>query len=149
MGLFGKSFDEKVAEAVAEIRKMNLGVRNLSADVAGEIVTLRGEAPSRQIATRVMEEIDERVKPDNIVNAIKIDKPAPTPASAAAAAVATDADEESPTERYHKVVKGETLSHISLKYYGKANQYMKIFEANRDILDSPDLIKPGQKLRIP
>ncbi|MCU0302783.1 MAG: LysM peptidoglycan-binding domain-containing protein [Thermoanaerobaculales bacterium] len=148
MGLFGKSFNEKVTEAVAEIKKMNLGVRNLSADVAGEVVTLRGEAASRQIATRVMEEMDQRVKPDNIVNAIKIDKPAPAPAPAAAPVV-TEADEESPTERYHMVVKGETLSHISAKYYGKANQYMKIFEANRDILDNPDLIKPGQKLRIP
>jgi nucleoid-associated protein YgaU len=36
-----------------------------------------------------------------------------------------------------------------LKYYGKASAYPKIFEANRDILDNPDLIKPGQKLRIP
>jgi len=32
---------------------------------------------------------------------------------------------------------------------GKASDYMKIFEANRDILDNPDLIKPGQNLKIP
>jgi len=46
-------------------------------------------------------------------------------------------------------VSGDTLGAISQKYYGKASDYMKIFEANRDILDNPDLIKPGQKLRIP
>jgi nucleoid-associated protein YgaU len=90
-----------------------------------------------------MEEMDRRVQPDNIVNAIKVDKPKPAPAPVA------EADEESPTERYHMVASGETLSHISLKYYGNAREYMKIFEANRDILDNPDLIKPGQKLRIP
>jgi nucleoid-associated protein YgaU len=143
MGLFGKSFDEKVNEAITDINKMNLGVRNLGAHVEGKVVTLTGEAPSRDIATRVMNELDKSVHPDNIVNAIKVDKPAPEPV------VEVETDEESPTERYHMVAPGETLSHISLKYYGKANEYMKIFEANRDILDNPDLIKPGQKLRIP
>ena len=44
---------------------------------------------------------------------------------------------------------GDTLGAIAQKYYGKASEYMKIFEANRDILDNPDLIKVGQKLKIP
>lgn len=47
------------------------------------------------------------------------------------------------------VVKGDTLSAIAKKYYGNANAYMKIFEANKDVLTDPDKIKPGQKLRIP
>jgi nucleoid-associated protein YgaU len=51
--------------------------------------------------------------------------------------------------QWHVVVKGDTLSKISKKYYGDPNLYMKIFEANRDILKNPDLIKIGQKLRIP
>lgn len=51
--------------------------------------------------------------------------------------------------QYHEVVKGETLSKIAAKYYGDANLYMKIFEANRDILKDPNLIRVGQKLRIP
>ncbi|MCM2316244.1 MAG: LysM peptidoglycan-binding domain-containing protein, partial [Thermoanaerobaculia bacterium] len=46
-------------------------------------------------------------------------------------------------------VSGETLSKISKKYYGDATKYMKIFEANKDILKNPDLIKVGQKLKIP
>jgi len=52
-------------------------------------------------------------------------------------------------EQSHEVVAGDTLSKISKQYYGDASLYMKIFEANRNILKDPDLIKVGQKLRIP
>jgi nucleoid-associated protein YgaU len=51
--------------------------------------------------------------------------------------------------QWHEVKKGETLSKIAEQYYGDPSLYSKIFEANRDILDNPDLIKIGQKLRIP
>ncbi|QCR38206.1 peptidoglycan-binding protein LysM [Nissabacter sp. SGAir0207] len=51
--------------------------------------------------------------------------------------------------RFYNVVSGDTLSKISQKMYGDANQYNKIFEANRPMLSSPDKIYPGQKLRIP
>ena len=49
----------------------------------------------------------------------------------------------------YEVVSGDTLGGIAKKYYGNAGAYMKIFEANRDILDNPNLIKVGQKLQIP
>jgi phage tail protein X len=150
MGLFdrfGKSFEAKVGEAVTEMKAMNLGVRNLGAQVRGKVVTLTGEAPSREIATMAMQKLDEMVSPDNIVNTIKIDKPAA--AAAPAPTPAADVDTDTPTERYHMVAAGDTLGHISQKYYGKASSYMKIFEANRDILDDPNLIKVGQKLKIP
>jgi len=49
----------------------------------------------------------------------------------------------------YEVVAGDTLGAIAKRYYGNAGQYMKIFEANRDILDNPNLIKVGQKLTIP
>jgi len=51
--------------------------------------------------------------------------------------------------QWHEVEKGDTLSKIAAKCYGDASLYMQIFEANKDILDNPDLIKVGQKLRIP
>ena len=47
------------------------------------------------------------------------------------------------------VASGDTLSAISKKYYGDANKYMVIFEANKPMLSHPDKIYPGQKLRIP
>jgi len=143
--LFGKSFDDKVNEAITAINAMNLGIRSLDAQVRDKVVTLTGEAPNREAATKAMQKLDEMVSPDNIVNAIKIEKPAPEPE----ALVEVEAEVEPPTERYHMVAAGDTLGHISQKYYGKASAYMKIFEANRDILDDPNLIKVGQKLKIP
>ena len=81
------------------------------------------------------------MKADNIVNAIEVKKaPEPNPRPQPEPVV---------EERIYEVVSGDTLGAISKKYYGKASEYMKIFEANRDILDNPDLIKVGQKLRIP
>jgi nucleoid-associated protein YgaU len=49
----------------------------------------------------------------------------------------------------YTVQSGDTLSAIAQKYLGDANAYPKIFEANRDKLNDPDKIYPGQKLRIP
>ena len=54
-----------------------------------------------------------------------------------------------PEAQYHDVVPGDTLSGISKKYYGDANKYNAIFEANKPMLKSADKIYPGQKLRIP
>jgi nucleoid-associated protein YgaU len=51
--------------------------------------------------------------------------------------------------QYHTVVKGDTLSAIAKKYYGDANKYAMIFEANKPMLKDPDKIYPGQSLRIP
>lgn len=53
------------------------------------------------------------------------------------------------TQRFYIVRKGDTLSKISKVYYGTPNKWYKIFEANRDLLDDPDILKPGMKLRIP
>lgn len=49
----------------------------------------------------------------------------------------------------HTVVKGESLSLIAKHYYKDMMKYKAIFEANRNILDNPDLIHPGQELIIP
>lgn len=52
-------------------------------------------------------------------------------------------------ERIYVVKRGDTLSHIALEMYGNAGRWREIFEANRDIIDKPNLIRPGWKLRIP
>ncbi|NBC16612.1 MAG: LysM peptidoglycan-binding domain-containing protein [Bacteroidetes bacterium] len=49
----------------------------------------------------------------------------------------------------HVVESGDTLGGIAKTYYGASGKYMQIFEANRDQLDNPDLIKVGQTLTIP
>src|SRR5690606_4552707 len=57
--------------------------------------------------------------------------------------------EETIREQTYTVQKGDTLSHIAKQFYGKAGAWNRIFEANRDQLDNPDLIQPGQVLKIP
>jgi nucleoid-associated protein YgaU len=57
--------------------------------------------------------------------------------------------EDDPYAQYYVVQRGDSLSKIAKEYYGDMSLYPKIFEANRDILDDPNKIKPGQRLRIP
>ena len=52
-------------------------------------------------------------------------------------------------EQSYTVQKGDTLSAIAQHHYGKASRWHAIFDANRDQLDNPDLIKPGQVLKLP
>jgi len=49
----------------------------------------------------------------------------------------------------YNVTSGDTLSKIAKRFYGDANQYKQIFDANRDQLSDPDKIKVGQQLRLP
>lgn len=49
----------------------------------------------------------------------------------------------------YTVKSGDTLSKIAKYVYADANKYPKIFEANKDQLTNPDLIKVGQKLKLP
>jgi nucleoid-associated protein YgaU len=66
-----------------------------------------------------------------------------TGGGAAAAAPAAAA------QKTYTVQSGDTLSKIAKDHLGNANDYMKIFNANKDQLSDPDKIKPGQVLRIP
>jgi nucleoid-associated protein YgaU len=68
---------------------------------------------------------------------------------APAAPEAADAPPASTAPRTYTVAAGDNLSKIAKKFYGDANQWKRIFEANRDTLKNPDLIHPGQVLKIP
>jgi LysM repeat protein len=160
MGLFGKSLEEKTAEAVKSLRGSIRGLKSLDAVVEGKVVTLTGEAETIEAKGKVMAEFNKMVETENTLNKIRLlappptAAPAPVPAPAAAAVVAAGAPAPVATPapaaaRVHVVERGDTLGAIAKKYYGKAGLYPKIFEANRDVLDNPDVIKPGQKLRIP
>jgi len=54
-----------------------------------------------------------------------------------------------PKEQTYTVAAGDSLSKIAKQFYGSANDYMKIFEANKDKLTDPNSIKVGQQLVIP
>jgi nucleoid-associated protein YgaU len=63
--------------------------------------------------------------------------------------VAGQAPVPAPVVETYTVQPGDTLSQIAKAKLGDVKAYMKIFEANRDVLSDPDKIKPGQVLKIP
>ena len=144
--LFGKDENEVAAAAASNVddlnakaaaaiqtyvEQQNLGLSGLSVafDGASSTVTLAGEAPSQEVAEKAVLAAGNVTGVSNVVNNLTF------PAETAA--------------QYHDVVSGDTLSGIAKKYYGNANLYMKIYEANRPMLTHPDKIYVGQKLRIP
>ena len=141
MGIFGKSFNEKVQDAVTALNKSGLGVRDLRATIDGKIVTLEGQADSLDVKNQIMTEFNRLVNTENTLNRIRVLERQAAPS----APVAPKTEEETT----YVVQPGDTLGALAQRFYGKASLYPKIFEANRDILSNPDLIKVGQKLRIP
>ncbi len=63
--------------------------------------------------------------------------------------VATTAAPAASTLQTYTVAKGDSLSKIARKFYGNANEWRVIFEANRERISNPDLIQIGQVLKIP
>ena len=85
---------------------------------------------------------DDKPKPkadfSNVQGGASSTAPAPQPAPAPVS-----------EPRTYTVVAGDSLSKIAKREYGKASLWPRIFEANKDQIKNPDLIHPGQKLRIP
>ncbi|MBC7367261.1 MAG: SEL1-like repeat protein [Undibacterium sp.] len=54
-----------------------------------------------------------------------------------------------PVERFHTVLEGDSLTRISSRYYGSANRWQDIYDANRDVLKGENALRPGQRLKIP
>jgi nucleoid-associated protein YgaU len=77
------------------------------------------------------------------------DKPRPDFSNVKSGASSTAPSPAAAEPRTYTVVAGDSLSKISKRFYGSANQWRRIFEANQDQIKNPDLIHPGQVLRIP
>ena len=60
-----------------------------------------------------------------------------------------DSTEQIVGEQSYTIGKGDTLSKIAKDHYGNANAWKQIFEANRDVIDDPDRVFPGQVIRLP
>jgi nucleoid-associated protein YgaU len=97
--------------------------------------SLSGECPSAEAMQKavLLAGNVQGVSGVDIANLLKV--PSPTPI-------------EEKVE-YYVIQKGDTLSKIAKHYYGDANKYTVIFEANREVIKDADLIFPGQKIRIP
>ena len=123
----------KAAQAIATyIGTQNLGVSDLQVQYDGSQgkVTVQGTAPTQSAKEKVTLCCGNVASVQSVDNQMSVTNP-------------------EPEAQYHDVVSGDTLSAISKKYYGDANKYNAIFEANKPMLKSPDKIYPGQKLRIP
>ena len=130
------SFEElkaKYQSVLQVIQDQQVSVKNLH--VQDNKLFIKGVAPSQEAANKVWDEI-KRVNPR--ADDITADFPIDTSMQRQAASVQT-----------YKVKAGDTLSKISKQFYGSPNEYMKIFEANKDKLSDPDKIQVGQELKIP
>ena len=123
----------KAAQAIHDyivalkIAPPDLGV---SFDAAKSLVTVSGTAPDQATREKIL------LAAGNVAGVARVED---------RMAVARS----EPEAQFHTVVRGDTLSAIAKKFYGNANKYMAIFEANKPMLSHPDKIYPGQVLRIP
>lgn len=147
MGLFNfvKEAGEKLWDAVTgheddrgELIKKHLektglpGADKVDVKVEGDKVIVSGDGLSQEEKEKIL------VAAGNVEGVGDVeDKVTVAPGDSAAAS------------RSYTVKKGDTLSAIAKEVYGDANQYNKIFEANKPMLSDPNKIYPGQTLRIP
>jgi len=109
---------------------------------------IQGSAPSEEVKNEVWNQI-KAADPQysDLTCDLKVDSSLPQPQAAAAAAGASGGSTGG--GQTYTVKAGDTLSKIAKEFYGSANDYNKIFEANKDQLSSPDRINVGQELKIP
>ena len=114
------------------IASMKLGAEGLQVDfdAASATVTVSGTAPDQQTREKIVLCCGNVAGVGKVIDNLSVSNPAPE-------------------AQYYTVVRGDTLSKIAKQYYGNANEYMPIFEANKPMLTHPDKIYPGQVLRIP
>jgi len=115
-------------------------------------VTINGNLQSESDRQRVLDALDGTPGIEKIVDHMSVAESGKDPASSAPEPAPVEAGEKGgPTagENTYTVISGDTLWKISKEIYGEGSKYMKIFEANRDILENPDRIYAGQTLKIP
>ena len=128
--LFGLG-DDPATTIKQEIESANPGIKNLNVEFKDGHVNLSGEAASAEAMEKAV------LMAGNVqgVKQVSADQMTAPPQTAKI--------------DYYVIQKGDTLSAIAKKFLGNANDYTKLFEANREVIKDPDLIYPGQKIRIP
>ena len=160
MGLFDKMFGRGASEAEQqqgaqqrfnELKQKyqtvlttsdNEKIQFLNLHVQDNKLFIRGIAPSEEAKNKFWDQV-KLVSPnaDDITADISVD-------SSRAIGAAAGGGQGAAGETY-EVKSGDNLSKISKQFYGDANEYMRIFYANRDKLNDPDKIQVGQRLTIP
>lgn len=125
------SDDDAPSRIKAAIEEDNPGVEGLDVGYAGGKVTLKGKAKSAEAMEKAV------LMAGNVEGVTDVDTSA------------LEAPAPAPDVFYYTVQSGDSLSKIAKTYLGDAQAYTTIFEANREVIKDPDLIYPGQKIRIP
>ena len=129
--------DANAAEQIKEnIEANNPGVTDLSVALDDEVCTVSGNCESQEAKEKVVL-MAGNMKGVGSVNGDGLIAPEPA------------AEEAAPEVEYYTIVSGDTLWGISAKFLGNGSKYMEIFEANREVIEDPDKIFVGQKIRIP
>jgi len=133
-GIGNKIFggNDNPAEKIAEnIEAAQLGIENLNIDYNEGIVTISGDAATPEVAEKAILIAGNIEGVNQVVNNTN------------------QQQLESEQVEYYLIQSGDTLSKIAKAYYGDAQAYNQIFEANREVIQDPDKIFVGQKIRIP
>ncbi|WP_104735232.1 peptidoglycan-binding protein LysM [Hanstruepera ponticola] len=145
----GKTSAEEAAEAAADaaeakrkreeaaagrleetISDLQLQVENLDIHISGDLATVKGMAYDQATKEKVVLVVGNSNGIATVDDQMTV-------------------EHKEPEAQFHTVVSGDTLGKIAKNYYGNAMKYPVIFEANKPMLKDPDLIYPGQVLRIP
>jgi nucleoid-associated protein YgaU len=134
---------QKYQPALTLMQQLQVQVQNVNME--GSKLLIRGVAPSADVKNRIWDQI-------KLIDAGFSDLTCDLSVAQAqpgAATMTAGASVSGQSQRRYTVKPGDTLSKISREFYGDANQYSKIFNANRSILRDPNTISPGQELVIP
>lgn len=128
--------DAEAAENIKQHLEIQMtGIKNVDVQFDDGVATICGECDSQKTKEQAIL-LAGNVKGVEKIIADGLTAPEPAPE-----VVSKDA--------FYVIQSGDTLGKIAKQYYGKASQYMRIFEANRQIISDPNKIYPGQKIRIP
>ncbi|GAA4432547.1 peptidoglycan-binding protein LysM [Ravibacter arvi] len=120
----------RASALLAHVKSLGLAYNSLTVKTSEHTVTLEGEVAKQEDAEKIALAVGNVEGVDSVDNRLSVAEP-------------------QPEAQFYTVVSGDTLSKISKQYYGDANKYPVIFEANKPMLTHPDKIYPGQVLRIP
>lgn len=120
----------KAAALVKLVEGMGFKVDELGVRVDGDRATVTGTVDTQANREKVVLLVGNVEGIGSVDDQLKVNKP-------------------EPEATFYEVKSGDTLSKISKQFYGDANKYNVIFEANRPMLKDADEIYPGQRLRIP
>jgi nucleoid-associated protein YgaU len=135
---------QKYSAALQTIQQRGVKLSHLH--VQDNKLVIQGAAPSEDIKNEVWNQIKAADSSYSDLSAdISVDSSLPQPQQAAAATAAAGGA----SGQTYTVQPGDSLSKIAKQFYGNANDYNKIFEANRDQLNDPNKIQAGQTLVIP